>query len=213
MPPDDQVGRPPRGERVGGEHRRGGAGAAAAAVVADEPAPRVRDPPQRPPPDHSCNPPLQTLSYFLISTHWFSPWMRAPTNLPGISLRESTAKAASASSGSRGWKSNTSACKQPRHGEDDREISRNRGERRGRGREERIGWADLGSGRVGPEEHHEVLQVPEAQRVARRHQGLGRALRPSQGHRRDVHGGGVPPRRRRRRQRGGRRHCVSRGRS
>lgn len=94
-----------------------------------------------------------------------------------------------------------------------RRRSRNRGERRGRGREERIGWADLGSGRVGPEEHHEVLQVPEAQRVARRHQGLGRALRPSQGHRRDVHGGGVPPRRRRRRQRGGHRHCVSRGRS
>lgn len=88
--------------------------------------------------------------------------------------------------------------------------------RRGRG-EERIGWADLGSGRVGPEEHHEVLQVPEAQRVARRHQGLGRALRPSQGHRRDVHRRGRGCHRRRRGGRhwggkadGGVRACVGR---
>lgn len=59
--------------------------------------------------------------------------------------------------------------------------------------------------RVGPEEHHEVLKVPQTQRVARRHQGLGRTLRGPQRHGRDVHG--VPPRRPRHgRGRRGRRH-------
>jgi hypothetical protein len=84
-----------------------------------------------------------------------------PELLPGISLRDSTASAAKTSSGSRGWKSKTTVCNTP---------SRNHGECAGIEEEERRsdgGWAGkrshLGPGRVGPEKHHEVLQIPQAQ--------------------------------------------------
>jgi hypothetical protein len=140
------AGRPPLAEPVG-----------VPVAASDEPAPPVQNPPHGSSPNHSCA--SLSADKFRSAKFTLHESTAKPELLPGISLRDSTASAAKTFSGSRGG--NRRLPPPPAI------ISPNHGERVGV--EER--WEQWAAGgltwdRAG--RHHEVLQIPQAQRVAPR---------------------------------------------